>query len=100
MDPDHILVNAIADNWGGKDCPRSDNADVFVFRGDEGASLYYVWRPKQIALLAEDSGRPFQHRVPEGKYLVRGMTDAPDCWWYVNDDGTYTDFQGKDHQLT
>jgi len=90
MNADQIILHAIADNWGGRECPRADHPNgVFSFRGDEGYSLYHVWRPGQTALLAEDNGRPFRKKVPSGKYLVRCMTDAPDCWWYVNDDGTY-----------
>jgi hypothetical protein len=88
------LLHLIADYWGGKDCQRADHpSGVFAFRKD--GFLYYVWRPGQVALLAEVDGRPFQHTVPQGRYLVRAINDAPDAWWYIEDDGAYTDFSGK-----
>ena len=93
---DRKLLHAIADRWGGPGCKRADHpSGVFAFRGDEGHSLYYVWRYGQTALLAEDSGRPFKKPVPKGRLIVRCMDDAPDAWWYVEDNGAYTDYTGK-----
>jgi hypothetical protein len=84
------LIARIARYWAGQDNTITDigrGAHSIVGRTGE---CYEVTLPGYNARLAEDSGQPFTRRVPARKLLVRCRTDAPDAWWYVNLDGTFT----------
>lgn len=92
------LLEAIADHWGGDGCTRCEYDDVFRFHDDHG-DAYAVWSPGQIARLAEPDGRPFNKAVLKSQVIVRGLSDAPDCWWTVNLDGSYISLSGVAGQL-
>lgn len=93
-----VLLDKIADNWGGVGCPRGHVGQAYRFIANDGMT-YIIYMPDSEAELAEDNGRPFMHKVTSGVVLVRCITDAPDAWFHVRLDGWYSDPRGVGKQL-
>jgi hypothetical protein len=91
--------NVIADNWGGKGCSRhiggglADYGGYFV--GDWG-ERFIVAFPGNKFRIYEDSGRPCgKITIPQGRIAVRGLDDAPDCWWYCDLNGEKIEYNAE-----
>lgn len=106
MDQEELL-NRIADRWGGVGCPRHtapDGSFHFMEAAEdipEGSGFRYVaYPPKTRAHLREcPDGRPFTKKVESDRIVVNCINDAPDAWWEVRLDGSYTSLRGTEEQL-
>lgn len=95
------LLDAAADWFGGVGCPRGEGLDgQFRFVGDEGASRFEIWLPGQRARLRScPDGRPFTRPVKAKQIIVSCLDDAPDAWWEIALEGTWTGLDGRPRML-
>ena len=93
-----LLLERIADKWGGVGCSRSFDGTTWRFRSDDGM-LYEVTLPGGAHVFREDDGRPFAGYAPDDAYIVRCTSSAPDDFFTVSWDGIYMSWTGENVDL-